>query len=219
MGLKQKVWLIMFFCFFAGGITTPAQDYIAQPDTAVLSPDTVVLPLAQEPADSLFYNPTDTIPADSLLSDSYTFDDTIMVDSLAVADTIPPKPGLLEAPVTYQARDSIVLTAGNMAYLYGEGDVRYQQIQLQAELIEMNMDSTVVFATYVVDSTGVEVGYPLYIDGTEQVEAKNMSYNFKTGRAYAKDVLTQQGEGYLTSRVAKKMEDNSMNLMDGQYTT
>jgi len=229
----------MFFCFLAGGIQMLAQDHIAHPDTVVLHPDSVILHLGQDHSDSLLRNPVDTIKTDALVSDSLHYDfsdaiqtdtltadslhdilaDAIMADSLAVIDTIPSKPGFLEAPVTYQAKDSIVLTAGNMAYLYGEGDVKYQQIQLQAELIEMSMDNSEIFATFVVDSTGYEFGYPLYIDGSEQFEAKSMRYNFKTRKGHSIDVLTQQGEGYLTAKVAKKMEDNAMNLIDGQYTT
>ena len=239
MGLKRKVLLIMIFCSFAGGIKILAQDHIASSDTMVLHPDSVLLSIRQElsdtipyiqsdtikndvfSSDSLHYDFTDAIQTDSLTSDSlqYVSSDPIRPDSPFETDTIPPKPGILEAPVTYQAKDSIVLTAGNMAYLYGEGDVKYQQIQLQAELIEMNMDNSVIFATYDVDSTGVEFGYPFFLNGSEQVEAKNMYYNFKTKKAFAKDALTQQGEGFLTAKVSKKMEDNTMNLFDGQYTT
>jgi hypothetical protein len=197
MCLKQKVWVIMFFCFLTGVISVSAQENI-------LHPDSVILPVIHEISDSLQYVPTDTIPSDTLNLE---------------ADTIRARPGMLEAPVTYQAKDSIVLTAGNMAYLFGEGDVKYQQIQLQAERIEMSMDSSVVFATFDVDSTGVEFGYPLYMDGSEQIEAKIMRYNFKTRKAHAKDVLTQQGEGFLMASVTKKMEDNTMNLLGGQYTT
>ena len=68
-------------------------------------------------------------------------------DSIAPADSTRRK-GMLEAPVAYQANDSIVMTATNMAYLYGEADVKYQQIQLQAEHIQMNMDSSLVYAKF-----------------------------------------------------------------------
>ena len=80
-------------------------------------------------------------PADSLAQT-----DSLLVaptDSTTLAgDSIPEKQTGLDAPVSYQATDSIVMTAGNWAYLYGEGDVKYQNIELQSELIEMNMDSS-----------------------------------------------------------------------------
>ena len=158
---------------------------------------------------------------DSLRPDGslYTLTDSLATDTLSVADTVPTKKSAIEAPVIYQASDSIVMTAGNMAYLYGEGDVKYQQIQLQSELIEISMDSSVVYAHYDLDSVGMEFGYPLFIEGDQQIEAKIMQYNFKTRKAYAKDVLTQQGEGYLTANVTKKMADDAMNMKGGMYTT
>jgi hypothetical protein len=194
MLLKQRVLLAVFLIFLSG--------------TGVMQSRERVLPAADSAAnravDTLLHIPPDTLA---------------VADSLAVSDTIPPKPGLLEAPVEYQASDSIILTAGNMAYLYGQGDVKYQQIQLQSEIIEMNMDSALVYAVYGVDTTGQEFGYPLYIDGEKQIEAKTMRYNFKTQMAYAKDVLTQEGEGFLTAHTTKKMPDGAMNMIDGMYTT
>jgi hypothetical protein len=169
-------------------------------------------------ADTLVHPATDLLP-DSI---RHALTDTLRTDTAAVApaDTVPRKQGMLEAPVIYQAKDSIVLTADNMAYLYGQGDVKYQQIQLQSELIEMSMDNSVVYAIYAVDSTGEEFGYPLFVDGEQQqIEAKSMRYNFRTKKAYVKSVLTQQGEGYLTAGTTKKMPDDAMNMIDGMYTT
>jgi len=216
---KQRGWLILFFCMFAGIESIRAQEQILIPDTLALpvinvAPDTTQY-IFPDKINMHIQDLSDPPPVDSLmLSDSIPNDSQSLL-----SDSIPPKPGMLEAPVTYQASDSIVLTAGNMAYLFGKGEVKYQQIQLQADRIEMNMDDNVVYATYVVDSTGVETGYPLYIDGQEQVESKSMKYNFKTKKAFAKSVLTQQGEGYLTADVTKKMEDNTMNMLGGRYTT
>jgi hypothetical protein len=147
-------------------------------------------------------------------------------DSIAPADTLPsarpdtvlPKNGL-EAPVTYNATDSIIMTAGNWAYLYGQGDVKYQQIELEAERIEMNMDSSLVFARFGLDSIGDEFGYPLFKDGGEEYESKTMRYNFKSKKGYITDVLTQQGEGYVTAARTKKMENDILNMASGRYTT
>ena len=106
-----------------------------------------------------------------------------------------------------------------MAYLYGESNVKYQNIELQAERIEMSMDSSIVYATFALDSVGAEYGYPLFVEGEQQIEAKSMRYNFRSRKAYANEVLTQQGEGFLTAGVTKKMPDDAMNLINGRYTT
>ena len=145
--------------------------------------------------------------------------DSTLRAGTATVDTTARKKSMLEAPVTYQASDSIVLTGTNMAYLYGESNVKYQNIELQAERIEMSMDSSIVYATFALDSVGAEYGYPLFVEGEQQIEAKSMRYNFRSRKAYANEVLTQQGEGFLTAGVTKKMPDDAMNLINGRYTT
>ncbi|MGM9758503.1 MAG: putative LPS assembly protein LptD [Parabacteroides sp.] len=148
----------------------------------------------------------------TLAADKAAVPDTLAVDSTSNRQ-------VLDAPVSYQAADSIVMTAGNWAYLFGDGSVKYQQIELQAENIEMNMDSSVVFAKFGLDSVGSEFGYPLFKDGDQEYEAKKMRYNFKTKKGFINDVITQQGEGYVTAGRTKKMEDDAMNMVGGRYTT
>lgn len=150
--------------------------------------------------------------------------DTTQVAQVAPKDSIAPadstaRRGALEAPVAYEANDSIVMTATNMAYLYGDADVKYQQIQLQAEHIQMNMDSSLVFATYGLDSIGEAFGYPIFVDGSDQYESRTMRYNFKTKKGYITDVITQQGEGYVTAGRTKKTETDALNMLGGRYTT
>ncbi|MDR0795358.1 MAG: LPS-assembly protein LptD [Tannerella sp.] len=218
--MKQKIGWMLFFCIFTGIESLWSQE------TIQLS-DSLEIPVTHQSPDSIPNNLPGSTQTDILTiagpipSDSLThIPDTIPSDSLThTTDTVPKKPGMLEAPVEYNAKDSIVITARNIAFLYGEGDVKYQQIQLQADQIRMNMDSTVVHANFSVDSLGLEFGYPYFVNGEEKVEAKYMSYNFKTRKAFAKDAITQQGEGFLTADVTKKMDDNSMHIHGGRYTT
>jgi len=134
-------------------------------------------------------------------------------------DTTRKRHNALTAPVDYQAKDSIIMTGNNWAYLYGEGDVKYQQIELQSERIEVNMDSSLVYAKFGVDSIGTEFGYPLFKEGEQQYESKTMRYNFNTKKGYITDVITQQGEGYVTAGRTKKMDNDILNMLGGRYTT
>lgn len=138
-------------------------------------------------------------------------------DSTMIADTI--KREGLNAPVKYQAKDSIVMTAANMAFLFGEGNVKYQKIELSSEEIDMNLDSSLVYAHYATDSIGEEFGYPLFKEGEQQYESKTMRYNFRTQKGYIANVLTQQGEGYVIADQTKKLKDNVLNMKGGKYTT
>ena len=158
--------------------------------------------------------PTDTVMA--------VVGDTVVSagqDSVLALDSVPKKQTGLDAPVSYQAKDSIIMTGANWAYLFGESDVKYQQIELQSEKIEMNMDSSLVYATFGLDSIGEEFGYPLFKDGDQQYESKTMRYNFGTKKGYITDVITQQGEGYVTAGRTKKMDNDVLNMKGGRYTT
>lgn len=188
--MNNRVLIILLF-FLMGGAGAYSQRVIAPADSA-LRRDSLQL-----------------LPSDSMAPP----------DSVALADSTASKKAGLDAPVSYQAADSIVMTAGNWAYLYGEGDVKYQQIELQSERIEMNMDSSIVYAKFGIDSIGDEFGYPLFKEGEQQYESKTMRYNFGTKKGYITDVITQQGEGYVTAGRTKKMEDDVLNMVGGKYTT
>lgn len=125
----------------------------------------------------------------------------------------------LEQAVTFEATDSLVLLNQNNAFMFGNSTVKYGEINLNAGRIEMLMDSSRVYATGITDSAGQMKDAPVFSDGSGEYQSKEMSYNFKTERGYITDIITEQGEGYLTGEVTKKMEDGTFNIMGGRYTT
>lgn len=125
----------------------------------------------------------------------------------------------LTSEVAYSANDSIVFFANGVAYLYGEANVGYEKMELTSNTIRINMDSSVVQARCGVDSTGEYVGTPKFKEGSETYESKSIDYNFKTKKGLIHGVITQQGDGYITSERAKKMDDNTFLMVDGKYTT
>ncbi|WP_288354490.1 putative LPS assembly protein LptD [uncultured Bacteroides sp.] len=157
-----------------------------------------------------------SVTADSLQRDSLAMD-SLGIDTLA-ADTAKKKEPL-DAPVIYEASDSIVFTKGGYAHLYGEGKVNYQNIELTSAIISMNMDSSTVYARGVADTTGVESGTPVFKDGETPYESKIMRYNFKTKKGFINNIVTQQGEGYVTSEEGKKGANDEIYMRHGQYTT
>ncbi|WP_446776631.1 putative LPS assembly protein LptD [Macellibacteroides fermentans] len=196
---KHKILIILFITLLGGLVIRAQEVRVANDSSAPARQDTVSVP-------------KDTV---KLTPDSLQ----IKTDTLMAKDTVRKKKNSLDAVVTYQAKDSILMTAGNWAYLFGEGNVKYRQIELQSEVIEMNMDSSLVFAKFGLDSIGEEFGYPLFKDGEQQYESKTMRYNFGTKKGYITDVITQQGEGFVTAGRTKKMANNDMFMMGGKYTT
>ena len=65
--------------------------------------------------------------------------DYVVQDSVATDSTKKESSGdVLDAPVKYIANDSMVWSRGGNAYLYGSGKVRYDKIELTADIIRMN---------------------------------------------------------------------------------
>ena len=127
----------------------------------------------------------------------------------------------IDSPISYSASDSIVLFADGTAFLHGQGNIKYQNMELQSAYIRVKMDSNTVYARGVTDSVSGELtGKPLFKQGSEQYESNEMTYNIKTQKGFIRHTVTQQGEGYIISEKTKKAgDDNEMYMAGGRYTT
>lgn len=169
--------------------------------------------------------PAGTERVDTFNVENSQIGDTLRNDSLALQnDTIQLQPAgkqkqPLDAPVIYEATDSIVFTQGGYAHLYGDGKVNYQKIELAAEVITMNMDSSTVYAHGIEDSLKVIKGKPVFKDGETPYETNTIRYNFKSKKGLISNVVSQQGEGYVTGNNAKKGANDELYMKSGRYTT
>ncbi|MBD5352734.1 MAG: LPS-assembly protein LptD [Bacteroides sp.] len=153
------------------------------------------------------------------------------VDSISVApqqaDSVPagPKKRIirdkvdLDNTVNFTSSDSMIVIGRNHSYMYGNSKVTYGDLQLTAENIDLDLKTSNVNASGVTDSLGVKKGTPNFSQGGESYDSESMSYNFKTERGYITNVITQQGEGYLTGGQAKRIENGEFYIKDGRYTT
>ena len=148
--------------------------------------------------------------------------DSIAVDSAAATDSLSKdgaKKEAIDAPVYYECTDSMVWSRTGNAYLYGAGKVRYDKIELTADVIKLNMDSSVVHASGRIDTTGMTTGLPIFMDGGTPYESDRMSYNFKSKKGFINNVYTQQGDGFIMGGKAKKDSAGVFYSQDGMYTT
>lgn len=140
-------------------------------------------------------------------------------------DSLPPghlksSPDALDAKVVYSARDSMRFDLKEKKiYLFGNADVKYDNIHLTAEYIEIDWDRNQVRANGLPDSTGIIRGKPVFSQGAQQFNTDSMRYNFKTKKGRISGVLTKEGEGYLHGERVKKNERNEFYVRNGKYTT
>ena len=184
----------------------------AQPDS-LSAADTAVVDSAAASAEP------DTTKMDSLTLAIYKHnkqvDDSIRLDSMNRK-----KSNSLDAPVEFSSEDSLVYDAASRrAWLYGNSNVKYQNMDLSSDRISMNLDSNIVHATGTADTTGELTGKPVFVMGQDTYESDTMSFNFKTKKGFINSVYTAQQDGFLSSEQSKRDSSGVLYLQHGRYTT
>jgi len=161
---------------------------------------------------------------DSLLRDSMPEHAFVILPDTTRKDTVKAdttaSDNVLDAPVKYEASDSIVFDyRRSRAHLYGDSKVNYQNLELDAEEIDISIDSSLVYASGREDSTGTIQGKPLFKQGSDEYEPDKIAYNFKTRKAFIKNVYTQEGEGFMQTIDGKRDSSGVMYIRHGKYTT
>ncbi len=161
----------------------------------------------------------DTTKMDSLTLAIYKhnkqIDDSIRLDSINRK-----RSNGLDAPVDFSSEDSLVYDAASRrAKLYGEANVKYQNMDLKSDRIQMSLDSSIVHATGTADTTGKIDGKPVFVMGQDTYESDTMSFNFKTKKGFINSVYTAQQDGYLSSEQSKRDSSGVLYLQHGRYTT
>ena len=211
--VKQKVPLLAPLAKTAKGKTTPIRPTVKNATTgkviskpSALKKKTAKAPLPPTRKDTVTLRP---VLADSTLE----LRDTGRKDSVKVSND-------LAGPVTYTADDSIVFSPKTkIARLYGSADVSYTDINLKAEQIQINYETSIVDANGMPDSTGKLAGTPKFKQGDDDYQADNMRYNFKTRKGLIKQVITKQGDGYLHGQSVKRESETSLYVKNAEFTT
>lgn len=206
--------------FMGNGQKDGTKDSLAVADTAVgsgvgqgIGPDS-----ASADSSAMSFEP-DTTKMDSLQLAIYKhnkqIDDSIRLDSINRR-----RSNGLDAPVDFSSEDSLVYDASTRrAKLYGEANVKYQNMNLSSDRIAMSLDSSIVHATGTADTTGKIEGKPVFVMGQDTYESDTMSFNFKTKKGFINSVYTAQQDGYLSSAQSKRDSSGVLYLQHGRYTT
>ena len=218
--MKTKTLIVIFLfaiIFVMAKTNTPS----SQKRNRKVKNDTIAL------KDSIKKDITPTLPAidttkmDSLQLAIYhhnkAIDDSIRLDSINRA-----KKNGIDAPVSYKGNDSLVYDAkAKRAYIYGEANVKYENMDLTSDRIALSMDSSLVHAVGTPDSLekGGIRNKPVFKMGDTEYQSDTMAFNFKTKKGFINNVTTHQEEGYLSSQLSKRNDKGEIFLKHGRYTT
>jgi len=148
-------------------------------------------------------------------------DTLTLPDSAAVAAAADSATNTVETTVNYTAKDSTILdAAGQIVELYGDAEVTYGTISLKAAYIKLNLSSNEIYARGRYDSTArKEIGLPVFKDGSDQYDSKEIRYNYKTKKGLIQGIVTAQGEGNIRGNKVKKDAEDNLYIRKAIYTT
>jgi hypothetical protein len=171
----------------------------------------------------LKFTKTDSLAVqkDSFATDSLRIAaDSMGLDSLARTDTdtllsrdfqvVQLSPDSLDAPVTYEARDSMWYDiAAQKVYLFGGATMQYKDMTIKAGYIEFDFKNKIALAEGVVDSAGRRQEEPEFDMGEQNFIAQKITYNYETKKGKVSYGYTQEGEGYLRSNDSKFIQNGT----------
>ncbi len=142
--------------------------------------------------------------------------DSLGSDSLRVGVS----PSGRDEAIVYSADSIIFSLNGKKAYLYRNADVQTGEDRLRAAYIEIDFESSELFASVVVDSaTGKESGYPVLNYAGEELSARTLKYNFETGRGVSTAAEIAIDEGYIQVERFKRVSPDVVFAQNGRFTT
>lgn len=162
------------------------------------------------------------LPPDDSTAVRLSLPDSVAADSLP-ADTAgrdsTRQKKFLDDIVRGRNQDSLVYDAKTKkVYIYNQGDITYQNLNVQADRIVWDLNDKTIRGNGVPDTAGVW-SKTTFKQGEDTYVMDSLVYNTDTKKAKIRGVVTQEGEGYLHGAQIKKMPDNLINIAGGKYTT
>lgn len=158
--------------------------------------------IKQRARPTVLSNPADTSKSDSIPAN---------VDYILSKDAI-------DGEVKREAMDSslTLLEEGNRKYfLFGNAKVAYQDINLEAGIIELNFDNDLIIARPIADSSGTMVNYPKFNDGTQEFTADSIKYNYKSGKGKVYNMRTNQDDIQIIGQETKFIRNMTKDTTKG----
>ncbi len=145
--------------------------------------------------------------------------DSVSVDTLPLKVRKPSNAGI-DSKITYKAVQLSKRDLKNKQWILVKNAViDYQDIEVKADSIVINMETNLLFAIGRRDTTGKVIGKPSFKQGSNAFESDELTYNFKTRKALIKNIITKQDAGLLHSQFTKLLEDGTSNISHSTYST
>ncbi|MGJ8733551.1 MAG: putative LPS assembly protein LptD [Cellulophaga sp.] len=194
---SNKHRLLFYLLLFLGVLSLSAQEDKVIPLTVKKQKDSIVAPLI--PADII----NKSQKKDSITQDSSKTKEPLLVDLVKRK---------AEGYMRYDRKEQKI-------YLYDKAELYYQDTELKAGIIIMDLAKNEVYAGRIKDSTGVYSQLPDFKQGSQVVKPDSIRFNFDTQKALIWNSRTEQqaGLGSIGSDAMKVYAEKTKKENDSVY--
>ncbi len=122
--------------------------------------------------------------------------------------------------VYYSAEDSIFNDVPNkQIHLFGKARIKTADTDMKAGYLLIDLNKQEVLAKYSFDKDSNRIDLPTFTDGSEEIKAASIRYNFETKKGYIEELTLQPNEAFLYMGVAKKQANDEIHFKMGRFTT
>ncbi len=143
----------------------------------------------------------------------------IVNDTIRKSDTIKLQKEQLDDVVKTKAENERNDFPNKMTYLNKNAQVKYQDMQIDADYISIDWKKNLIYARGETDSTGKIIKPAVATQGGKTYEYRDFQYNYKTRQAIAYNARTEESEGVIVAQKTKKYNDSVFFMRRGMYTT
>lgn len=143
----------------------------------------------------------------------------IVNDTIPKTDTVVVKKEQLSDVVNSKAENIRNDIPKKMTYLNRKAQVKFQDMQIDADYISIDWDKSLIFARGELDSLGKIKTPAIATQAGKKYEYDEFNYNYKTRQAVAINARTEESEGVIVAEKTKKYNDSVFFMKRGKYTT
>ena len=143
-----------------------------------------------------------------VIKDTISKKDTIVVQKEALDD-------VLDTKADDQRRD----VPKRMIYLNKNAQVKYQDMQIDADYISIDETRNLIYARGKQDSLDRIIEPVKVTQAGKSYETDNFNYNYKTKQAIAYNARTEESQGVIVAEKTKKYNDSVFFMRRGLFTT
>jgi len=181
------------------------------------------LTISKASKSDLLLNASDTIPVkrDSLLNKADTIK-PVQDSIIRVTDTLSLRisKDSIDATIEIDAEDSMIVDVpNNKVYIFRKSNVKYKDIQLAADVVQIDQNTQMITAFSGKDSAGNRSGVPNFQQGETSFTSDTIRYNFKTQKGLTVGTYTQEGEMFIYGEKVKRIDPQVFFVDKARFTS